>query len=114
VSGQEKVALGFTSGGACMLAKPSRSERSRIRRYETMLKDQRIIAEDEFVMHVMEVDSFNNTIKEVKVFVDLDCPNDQQMIVINSVDMNTVIDEYRRGISMESVTVNTKYKTVSG
>jgi hypothetical protein len=77
-----------------------------------MLKDDRIIAEDEFVTHVMEVDSFNDTIKEVEAVVDLDCPHDQLMIAVNSVDMYTAIDEYRRGISMELATVNTKYKTV--
>jgi predicted aconitase len=79
VRGQEKVALGFTSGNACRVAKPSRNERSQIRRFETMLKEERIIVEDEFFMHVMEADSFNDTIKEVEVVVDLGCPHDQQM-----------------------------------
>jgi hypothetical protein len=109
--GQE-VALGFTSGGTCRFAKPSRNERSQIRRFEAMLKEERIIAEDKFVMHVMEVDSFNDTIREVKAVLDLDYPHDQQMIAVNSIDMYTAIDEYRRGISMESATVNTKYKMV--
>jgi hypothetical protein len=77
-----------------------------------MLKEERIIAEDEFIMHFMEADSFNDTIKEVEAVVDLGCPHDQQMIAVNSVDMYTVIDDYRRGISTESATVNTKYKTV--
>jgi hypothetical protein len=57
--------LGFTSGGACRLAKPSQNERSPIRIFEAMLKEERIIAEDEFVMHVMEVDSFKDTIKKL-------------------------------------------------
>jgi hypothetical protein len=34
------------------------------------------------------------------------------MIVVNFVDMYTVIDNYRRDISTESTTVSTKYKTV--
>jgi hypothetical protein len=35
-----------------------------------MLKEDRIIAEDEFIMHVMEADSFNDTIKEVEGVMD--------------------------------------------
>jgi hypothetical protein len=77
VNGKETIALGFTSGSACRLAKPSRNERSQIKRFETMLKEERIIAEDEFFMHVMDqVDSFNDTIKEVEAAVDLGCPHD--------------------------------------
>jgi hypothetical protein len=44
--------------------------------------------------------------------VDLDCPPDQQMISVNSIDMYTVIDNYHRGILTESATVSTKYKTM--
>jgi hypothetical protein len=42
-----------------------------------MVKEETIIAEDEFVMHVMEADSFNDTIKEGEAVVDLGCPPDQ-------------------------------------
>jgi hypothetical protein len=112
VRGRGKVVLGFTSGGACRLAKPSRKERSRIKRFKTILKEERIISEDEFIMHVMEADSFNDTIKKVEVVVDLGCPHDQQMIAVNSVDMYTIIDDYRQGILTESATVSTKYKMV--
>jgi hypothetical protein len=76
-----------------------------------MLKEERIIVEDEFITHVMEADSFNDTIKEV-VVVDLGCRHDQRMIAVNSVDMYTVIDDYHRGILMESAIVSTKYKTM--
>jgi hypothetical protein len=77
-----------------------------------MLKEERIIAEDEFLMHVMEADSFNDSIKEVEAVVDLGCLHDQRMIAVNSIDMYAAIDDHRRGILMESATVNTKYKTV--
>jgi hypothetical protein len=77
-----------------------------------MLKEKRIIVEDEFVTHVMEADSFNDTIKEVEAIVDLGCLHDQWMIAVNSIDMYVAINDYHRGILMESATVNTKYKTV--
>jgi hypothetical protein len=77
-----------------------------------MLKEERIIAEDEFVTHVMEGDSFNDTIKEVEDVVNLGCLHDQRMIAVNSVNMYVVIDDYRRNIPMESASVNTKYKIV--
>jgi hypothetical protein len=41
-----------------------------------MLKEERIIAEDKLVMHVMEVHSFNDTIKEVEAVMDLGYPHD--------------------------------------
>ena len=59
-----------------------------------MLKEEGIIAEDEFVTHVMEADSFNDTIKEVEAVVDLGCPHDQRMIAVNSIDMYAAIDDY--------------------
>jgi hypothetical protein len=94
------------------LAKPRRNERSQIKRFEMMVKEERIIANslDEFVMHVMEADSFDDTINEVEAVVDLPCPHDQQMIAVNCIDMYTTMDDYRRGILMESAIVNTKYK----
>ena len=110
--GQEGEALGFAFGGICRLAEPSGNERSRIRRFETMLKEERIIADDEFVTHVMEADSFNDTIKEVEAVVDLGCLHGQRMIAVNSIDMYAAIDDYRRDISTESAAVNMKYKTV--
>ena len=92
------------------MAKPSRNERSRIRRFEAMLKEERIIAEDEFVTHVMEADSFNDTIKEVEAVVDLGCLHYQRMIAVNSIDMYAAIDHYRQGILMESTTVNEHFE----
>jgi hypothetical protein len=59
-----------------------------------MLKEERIIEEDKFVMHVMEAVSFNDTIEEVEAIVELGCPHDQQMIAVNFVDMYIVIDDY--------------------
>jgi hypothetical protein len=77
-----------------------------------MLKEERIIVEDEFVTNVMEADSFNDSIKEVEDVVDLGCLHDLRMIAVNSIDMYAVIDDYRCDIPMESATVNTKYKTI--
>jgi hypothetical protein len=77
-----------------------------------MLKEERIIAEDEFVTHVIEADSFNDTIKKVEDVVDLGCLHDRQMIAVNSIDMYVVIDDYHRDIPMEIAAVNTKYKIV--
>jgi hypothetical protein len=58
-----------------------------------MMKEETIIVEDEFITHVMEVDSFNDTIKEVVDVVDLGCLHDQRMIAVNSIDMYAVIDD---------------------
>ena len=77
-----------------------------------MLKEENIIEEEEFVTHIMEEASFNDTIGEIEDVVDLSYLRDERVISVNSIDMYTIIDEYRRGISMKEADINTKYKTV--
>jgi transposase InsO family protein len=77
-----------------------------------MLREENIIEEEEFVTHVMEEASFNDTIGEIEDVVDLSYLHDQCVISVNSVDMYTTINEYNRGILMKEAEVNTKYKTV--
>jgi hypothetical protein len=77
-----------------------------------MLKAEDIIAEDEFVTHVMEEASFNDTTCEIEDGVDLGYPRHHRVISVNSIDMYAAIDNYCRGISMELATINTKYKMV--
>jgi hypothetical protein len=76
------------------------------------LREENIIEEDEFLTHTMEEASFNDTIGEIEDVVDLSCPHDQRVILVNSINMYVVIDEYHRGNLMKLVGVNTKYKTV--
>ena len=73
-----------------------------------MLKEENIIEEEEFVTHIMEEASFNDTISEIKDVVDFSYLHDERVISVNSVDMYTIIDEYCRGILMKEVDINTK------
>ena len=77
-----------------------------------MLKEENIIEEEEFVTHILEEASFNDTIGEIEEVVDLSYLHEQHEISVNSVNMYAIIDEYHRGILMEEAKVNTKYKTV--
>ena len=58
--------------------------------------------------HILEEASFNDTISEIEEVVELSYPRYQRVISVNSVNMYTIIDEYRRGILMEETEVNTK------
>jgi hypothetical protein len=60
----------------------------------------------------MEEVSFNNTIGEIEEVVDLSSPETWHVISVNSMDMYTVIDNYKWNILMEPTEVNTKYKMV--
>jgi hypothetical protein len=66
-----------------------------------ILNEERLIAEDEFLTHVIEADSFNDTIKEVEAVGDLGYAHDKWMIAVNSVEMYTIIDDYRHDILTE-------------
>ena len=101
-----------TPSGACKLTLLNKKYKRRIQDFEKALKEERIIEEEEFVTHILEEASFNDTIGEIEEVVDLSYPHDQRVISVNSVNMYAIIDEYRRGILMEEAEVNTKYKTV--
>ena len=70
------------------------------------------VIEYDSMTHTLEEVSFNDTIGEIEEVVDLSYPHHQHVISVNSVNMYTIIDEYHRGILIEEVEVNTKYKTV--
>ena len=101
-----------TPSGACKLTPLNKKEKRRIQDFEKVLKEERIIGEEEFVTHILEEASFNDTIGEIEEVMDLSYPHDQHVISVNSVNMYAVIDEYHQGISMEEAEVNTKYKMV--
>ena len=101
-----------TPSGACKLVLPDKKDKHRIQEFEKMLKEENIIEEEEFVTHILEEASFNDTIGEIEEVVDLSYLQEQHEISVNSVDMYTIIDEYRCGILMKEVDINTKYKTV--
>jgi hypothetical protein len=77
-----------------------------------MLKKENIIEEDKFLTHTLESASFHDTIAEIEDVVDLSCLHDQPLILVNSMKMYAVIDEYDRGRLMELAQVNTKYEMV--
>ena len=101
-----------TPSGACKLTLINKKDKHRIQDFEKVLKEECIIEEEEFVSHILEEASFNDTIGEIEEVVDLSYPHHQHVISVNSVNMYAIIDEYHRGILMEEVEVNTKYKTV--
>ena len=90
-----------TPSGACKLVLPDKKDKHRIQEFEKMVKEENITEA-----------SFNDTIGEIEDVVDLSYLRDERVILVNSVDMYTIIDEYRRGISMKEADINTKYKTV--
>ena len=96
-----------TPSGACKLVQPDKKDKHRIQEFEKILKE-----EEEFVTHIMEEASFNDTIGEIEEVVDLSYLHDHYVISVNSVNMYAIIDEYRRGISMKEADINMKYKTV--
>ena len=57
--------------GACKLVLPNRKDKCRIQEFEKMLKEENIIEEEEFVTHIMEEASFNDTIGEIEEVVDM-------------------------------------------
>ena len=57
-----------------------------------MLKEENIIEEEEFMTHIIEEASFNDTIGEIEDVLDLSYLHDQRVISVNSVDMYDIID----------------------
>ena len=101
-----------TPTGTCKLTLLNKKDKHRIQDFEKVLKEENIIEEEEFVTHILEEASFNNTIGEIEEVVDLSYLHNQHLILVNSVDMCAIINESHRGILMEEAEVNTKYKTV--
>ena len=75
-----------------------------------MLKEESLMEEDESLTHIIEEAWFNDTIGEIEKVVDLSSPHTRHLMSVNSIDMYTVIDNYKRSILMEPTKVNTKYK----
>ena len=71
------------------------------------MKEENIIEEKEFVTHILEEASFNDTIGEIEEVVDLSYLHNEHVISVNTVNMYAIIDEYHRGILMEEAEVNT-------
>ena len=101
-----------TPSGTCKLTLLNKKDQHRIQDFEKVLKEKCIIKEEEFVSHILEEASFNDTIGEIEEVVDLSYPHDQCVISVNSINMYIIINEYHRGILMEEAEVNTKYKMV--
>ena len=83
-----------TPCGACKLTILNKKYKRRIQDFEKALKEERIIEEEEFVTHIREEASFNDTIGEIEEVVDLSYPHDQHAISVNSVDLYAIINEY--------------------
>ena len=96
-----------TSSGACKLTLLNKKDKRRIQDIEKALKEENIIEDEEFVTHILEEASFNNTIGQIEEVMDLSYLHDQQEIPVNSVNMYVIIDECHRGILMEEAEVNT-------
>ena len=101
-----------TSSGTCKLTLLNKKYKRPIQDFEKALKKENIIEEEEFVTHIMEEASFNNTINEIEEVVDFNHLHDQHMIPVNSINMYAIINEYHRSILMEEADINTKYKMV--
>jgi hypothetical protein len=65
-----------------------------------MLKVENVIAEDEFVTHIIEEASSTDTIGEIEDVVDSSYPHNQRVITINTINMYVAIDDYRRDVLM--------------
>ena len=71
-----------TPSGACKLVLPDKKDKHRTQEFEKMLKEENIIEGEEFVTHIMEEASFNDTIGEIEEVVDWSYPHDQHTISI--------------------------------
>ena len=68
------------SSGACKLTLLNKKDKRRIQDFEKVLKEENIIEEEEFVTHILEEASFNDTIGEIEEVVDLSYPHHQHVI----------------------------------
>ena len=85
-------AICVTPSGACKLTLLNKKYKRRIQDFEKALKEESIIEEEEFITHVLEEASFNDTIGEIEEVVDLRYPHDQHAISVNSIDMYAIIE----------------------
>ena len=83
-----------TASGACKLTLFNKKDKLQIQDFEKVLKEQNIIEEEEFVTHILEEASFNDTIGEIEEVVDLSYLHEQHEISVNFVNMYAIIDEY--------------------
>jgi hypothetical protein len=94
------------------LATLNRKDRHQIKDFERMLREESIIEEDESLVYIMEEATFNDTIGKIEDVMDLSSPHTRHVISVNSIDMYTVINNYKWSILLEPTEVNTKYKMV--
>jgi hypothetical protein len=102
MSPESSVARGFDGGevcvtpsGTCKFGILNKKDRHQIKDFEKMLKEESIMEEDESLAYIMEEASFNDTIGEIEEVVDLSNPHTRHVISINSIDMYTIIDNYK-------------------
>ena len=96
--GLQGEATCVTSSGTCKLTLLNKKDKRRTQDFKKVLKEENIIEEEEFLTHILEEASFNNTIGEIEEVVDLSYLHDQHEILVT---MYAIIDEYHRGILME-------------